>query len=78
MKKVSSTNNVSKAVEIVLGVIDHMNLTEQEKLVLVEKLSGSTTSKVSPKPMTEEELYIRKFEKWLIEKKKLFPPKQFQ
>lgn len=75
MKKISSTNNVSKAVEIVLGVIDHMNLTEQEKLVLVEKLSSTTTSKVTPKPMTKEELFHHEFTKWVIEKEILFPPK---
>ncbi|WP_461632045.1 hypothetical protein [Labilibaculum euxinus] len=68
---------MSKAVDIVLSVIDSMNLTDQDKLQLIEQLGKGVQvdQQLKPKPMTETELFRRKFEKWVVEKKILFPPK---
>lgn len=68
---------MSEAVNIVLSVIDSMNLTDQDKLQLIEQLGkGVQVDEIlKPKVMTEKELFIRRFEKWVVEKKILFPPK---
>ena len=67
---------MSQAVDIVLGVIERMDLTDKDMEILVNRLSANTPVKqIAPKPMTEKELFIRRFEKWVVEKKILFPPK---
>jgi len=68
---------MSQAVETILSVIENMNLTDKDRLVLIDKLSKTTTNKPTIKPMTEKQLYIRKFERWVVENKILFPPKRF-
>lgn len=67
---------MSQAVETILSVIDGMNITDEDRLTLIEKLSNSTNIKPMIKPMTEEELYIRRFERWVVEKGILHPPKR--
>ena len=67
---------MSQAVDIVFGVIERMDLTDKDIELLITRLNANTQSKqIAPKPMTEKELFIRSFEKWVVEKKILFPPK---
>jgi len=68
---------MSQAVETILSVIDGMNLTDQDRLILIDKLSSTAKNKPVKKPMTEKELYAREFERWVVEQKILFPPKRY-
>ncbi len=67
---------MSQAVDIVFGVIERMDLTDKDIELLIARLNANTSTKqIAPKPMTEKELFIRRFEIWVVEKKILFPPK---
>ena len=65
---------MSEAVNIVIGVIDRMNLSNEDRLELVTVLSKDIT--VKPKKMTAQQLFHRDFKKWVIDRKILYPPKK--
>ena len=67
---------MNQAVETILSVIDGMNITDEDRQMLIDKLSSATISKPIKKPMTENELYIREFERWVVKQGILFPPKK--
>ncbi len=69
---------MSEAVNIVINVVEQMNLSNEDRLLLIDKLGqGVTVSKpINLKKMTEMEIYRRKFERWMVETKKLYPPKK--
>jgi len=69
---------MSQAVNIVINVVEQMNLSNEDRLLLIDKLGqGVTASKpVEIKKMSEKEVYRRRFERWMVETKKLYPPKK--
>lgn len=69
---------MSEAVNIVINVIEQMNLSNEDRLLLIDKLGqGITATKtVRLKKMSSKDIYRRKFEKWIVETGKLYPPKR--
>lgn len=69
---------MSQAVNIVINVVEQMNLSNEDRLLLIDMLGqGVTVSKpVQLKKMSEKEVYRRRFERWMVETKKLYPPKK--
>ena len=68
---------MSEAVNIVIGVIEQMNLSTEDRLKLADMLNEGVAARkpIQPKKMSDKEIYRRRFEKWVVEKKILFPPK---
>jgi len=69
---------MSQAVNILIGVIEQMNLSSEDRLMLADMLHKGVTAKkpLKPKKMTAQQLFHKKFEKWAIETKTLYPPKK--
>ncbi|MDB0600285.1 hypothetical protein PL373_13370 [Tenacibaculum maritimum] len=69
---------MAEVVDITLGVIERMNLTEEDKKELINQLSATLTvnEPKKPKAMTYDEKYEKRFMKWAIENKILFAPKK--
>ena len=69
---------MSQAVNIVINVVEQMNLSSEDRLLLIDMLGqGVTVSKpVQLKKMSDKEVYRRKFERWIVETKRLYPPKK--
>lgn len=69
---------MSNSVNIVINVIEQMNLSTEDRLLLIDTLNqGVSASKPSkPKKMSSKEIYRRQFERWIVEQKLLFPPKK--
>lgn len=69
---------MADVVDITLGVIERMNLTEEDRKELINQLSETliVNEPKKPKAKSYEEIVGDEFEKWAIENKILFAPKK--
>lgn len=69
---------MAEVVDITLGVIERMNLTEEDRQELINQLSATleVSKPNKPKEKTYEEKFGDEFEEWAIENEVLFAPKR--
>ena len=68
---------MTQTVQTILSVIDGMNITDEDRLLLIQELNKATVKKPIRKTMTKKELLHREFERWAVKNKVLYPPKRF-
>jgi hypothetical protein len=68
---------MSEAVNIVIGVIEQMNLSSEDRLKLVDMLGQSVAVKpIQVKKMSKTDLYANECRRWLLENQMMFQSKK--